>query len=76
MNSCIVLRFIIQIIFSQFIFNNCCKNIDPVIQDKLSFNKWEATNLGNDAQTEKFRRLMGIKTDKPPQVGKYHIWKI
>ncbi|XP_023347449.1 cell growth-regulating nucleolar protein [Eurytemora carolleeae] len=36
-------------------------------KDKLSFNKWEATNLGNDAQTEKFRRLMGIKTDKPPQ---------
>jgi len=33
----------------------------------LSFNKWEAANLGNNAQTEKFRRLMGIKTDKPPE---------
>ena len=28
---------------------------------KASFNKWEATNLGNDKATEKFRRLMGIK---------------
>lgn len=33
----------------------------------LSFNKWEAANLGNSAQTEKFRRLMGIKTDKAPE---------
>ena len=35
---------------------------------KLSWNKWEATNLGSDSQTEKFRRLMGIKTTNPPQV--------
>lgn len=35
--------------------------------DKISFNKWEATSFGNDAQTEKFRRLMGIKTTKPPE---------
>lgn len=26
-----------------------------------SFNKWEATNFGNDKTNEKFRRLMGIK---------------
>ena len=35
--------------------------------DKFSFNKWEAASLGNSAQTDKFRRLMGIKTDKPPE---------
>jgi len=29
---------------------------------KISFNAWEATSLGSDAQTEKFRRLMGIKS--------------
>lgn len=28
---------------------------------KISFNKWETTNFGNDTQNEKFRRLMGIK---------------
>merc|ERR1711962_1356538 len=33
----------------------------------LSFNRWEGANLGNNAQTEKFRRLMGIKTNKAPQ---------
>jgi len=33
----------------------------------ISFNQWEATNLGSSAQTEKFRRLMGIKTAAPPQ---------
>jgi len=39
----------------------------------LSFNKWEATNLGSTAQTEKFRRLMGIKAAPPPQAlqGKF-----
>jgi len=37
-------------------------------ENKISFNKWEATSFGNDAQTEKFRRLMGIKTTKPPQL--------
>lgn len=33
----------------------------------ISWNAWEATSLGNDAQTEKFRRLMGIKTTVKPQ---------
>jgi len=33
----------------------------------LSFNKWEAASLGNSSQTDKFRRLMGIKTDKAPE---------
>lgn len=28
---------------------------------KQSFNKWEATNFGNNQANEKFRRLMGIK---------------
>lgn len=28
----------------------------------LSFNKWEGADMGSSAQTEKFRRLMGIKT--------------
>jgi len=32
----------------------------------LSFNKWEATDLGSSAQTDKFRRLMGIKSGAPP----------
>merc|ERR1711962_295113 len=36
-------------------------------ENKISFNKWEATSFGNDTQTEKFRRLTGIKTTKPPQ---------
>ncbi len=36
--------------------------------EKISFNKWEATNFGSSAQNEKFRRLMGIKTNKPPEV--------
>merc|ERR1712106_525401 len=42
----------------------------PVIAEPkpaLSFNQWEASSLGSSAQTEKFRRLMGIKTDAPPQ---------
>ena len=34
----------------------------------LSFNAWEGANLGSDAQTEKFRRLMGIKAAPKPQV--------
>jgi len=33
---------------------------------KMSWNAWEAASLGNDSQTDKFRRLMGIKTDKKP----------
>ena len=34
---------------------------------------WEASNLGSASQTEKFRRLMGIKTAPPPQAvqGKF-----
>jgi len=28
---------------------------------KVSYNKWESTNFGNDKANEKFRRLMGIK---------------
>merc|ERR1719391_567467 len=40
----------------------------PPVGEKISFNKWEATSFGNDAKTEKFRRLMGIKTTKPPQL--------
>ena len=33
---------------------------------EFSFNKWEATDLGSSSQTEKFRRLMGIKTNVDP----------
>merc|ERR1712233_191006 len=33
----------------------------------ISFNKWEGADMGSDAQTEKFRRLMGIKTAPKPQ---------
>merc|ERR1712106_321626 len=43
---------------------------EPVIAEPkpaLSFNQWEASSLGSSAQTEKFRRLMGIKTAAPPQ---------
>merc|ERR1712123_497954 len=43
---------------------------EPVIAEPkpaFSFNQWEASSLGSSAQTEKFRRLMGIKTDAPPQ---------
>jgi len=36
----------------------------------LSFNKWEATDFGSSAQTEKFRRLMGIKSAPPPTAVK------
>jgi len=35
-------------------------------QPEFSFNKWEATDLGSSSQTEKFRRLMGIKTNVDP----------
>lgn len=43
----------------------------PVQKEKsnLSFNKWEASNLGSNTQNEKFRRLMGIKSaPKPDEV--------
>ena len=33
---------------------------------QCSFNKWEATNFGDNSANEKFRRLMGIKGDAPP----------
>merc|ERR1712233_111132 len=33
----------------------------------ISFNKWEGADMGSDAQTEKFRRLMGIKAAPKPQ---------
>ena len=33
----------------------------------MSFNKWEGADMGSDAQTEKFRRLMGIKAAPKPQ---------
>ena len=32
-----------------------------------SFNKWEATNFGDDQANEKFRRMMGIKTAAKPE---------
>ena len=32
-----------------------------------SFNKWEATNFGDDKANEKFRRLMGIKAAPKPE---------
>merc|ERR1712192_37470 len=36
----------------------------------ISFNKWEGADMGSDAQTEKFRRLMGIKAaPKPKEVA-------
>lgn len=34
----------------------------PPPSQKTSFNKWEATNFGDEKANEKFRRLMGIKT--------------
>merc|ERR1719234_960911 len=33
----------------------------------ISFNKWEGADMGSDAQTEKFRRLMGIKAAPKPK---------
>jgi len=32
-----------------------------------SFNKWEATNFGDESANEKFRRLMGIKAAPKPE---------
>merc|ERR1719427_1809974 len=47
---------------------------------KTSFNKWEATNFGDEKANEKFRRLMGIKaspselaTGATPQVNQDKI---
>ena len=33
----------------------------------LSWNKWETTNFGDGEKNEKFRRLMGIKSNVPPK---------
>ena len=32
----------------------------------ISHNKWESLDFGDANKTEKFRRLMGIKSDAPP----------
>lgn len=36
-------------------------------EQKLSFNKWEATNFGDSEANEKFRRLMGIRAAPKPE---------
>lgn len=36
-------------------------------EQKMSFNKWEATNFGDSEANEKFRRLMGIRTAPKPE---------
>jgi len=36
-------------------------------EPSTSFNKWEATNFGDDKANEKFRRLMGIKSASRPE---------
>jgi len=53
---------------------------EPVVKKEvkpaLSFNQWESSNLGSTAQTEKFRRLMGIKSGPPvqqAQSGKFGV---
>lgn len=42
-------------------------NIPEPSTSKTSFNKWEATNFGDDKANEKFRRLMGIKSASRPE---------
>jgi len=39
----------------------------PKPKPAMSFNKWEGADMGSTAQTEKFRRLMGIKAAPKPQ---------
>merc|ERR1712050_24054 len=53
---------------------------EPVIKKEtkpaMSFNQWESSNLGSAAQTEKFRRLMGIKSGpatQQTQAGKFGV---
>jgi len=53
---------------------------EPVIKKEtkpaMSFNQWESSNLGSAAQTEKFRRLMGIKSGpatQQAQPGKFGV---
>lgn len=40
---------------------------EPKPKPAMSFNKWEGADMGSTAQTEKFRRLMGIKAAPKPQ---------
>merc|ERR1712012_143212 len=40
---------------------------EPKPKPVMSFNKWEGADMGSTAQTEKFRRLMGIKAAPKPQ---------
>merc|ERR1719348_2420908 len=40
---------------------------EPMPKPVMSFNKWEGADMGSTAQTEKFRRLMGIKAAPKPQ---------
>merc|ERR1719494_273531 len=40
---------------------------EPKPKPAMSFNKWEGADMGSIAQTEKFRRLMGIKAAPKPQ---------
>ena len=46
------------------------KDTSTAAVSKTSFNKWEATNFGNDVANEKFRRLMGIKAAAKPEAYK------
>jgi len=43
--------------------NGASNKVSNKPEAKISFNAWEATSLGSDSQTEKFRRLMGIKSN-------------
>jgi len=42
------------------------KPAEAAAKPTISFNKWEGADMGSDAQTEKFRRLMGIKAAPRP----------
>merc|ERR1712183_114428 len=45
--------------------------VQPAEKPKAgSFNNWESAALGSDAATEKFRRLMGIKSGAAPPAAK------
>ena len=47
------------------------KKTEDVKAKEMSFNNWEAANLGSSAQNEKFRRLMGIKNPTKDGGGKF-----
>ena len=47
------------------------KKTEDVKSKEMSFNNWEAANLGSSAQNEKFRRLMGIKNPTKDGGGKF-----